>query len=331
MNTNKSDLSPQKILEIVYSFQKCRILLTAYELEIFTILDKKSKSSNEVAKILRTNKRAIDRLLNALCAINLVLKNGEKFSNSEIAATFLVKDNPQYLSGISHTVNLWDSWSTLTKVISSGKTQIKPNIKKRGKDWLKSFISAMHWRAKRQVSEIIGLIDLSNVYKVLDVGGGSGAYSTAFVKAKKEIKATVFDLPNVVPLTKYYLKKEKLTDKIKISAGDYNTDKFKGKYDLIFLSAIIHSNSYKANKKLIKKCAKSLNKNGHLVILDFVMEESRTQPAIGALFAINMLVATKNGDTYTEKEIKSWLQKTNLNNISRINTNFGTSLIIGKK
>ena len=153
----------------------------------------------------------------------------------------------------------------------------------------------------------------------------------AFVRARDDIRATVFDLPNVIPLSRKYLEKEKLSDRIQTKPGDYNLDEFDRGFDLHFLSAIIHSNAADENKKLIKKCFRALNADGQIIIQDFVMDEDRISPVFGALFALNMLVGTASGDTYTESEITAWMVEAGFKDVRRTDTDFGTSLLIGRK
>ena len=167
--------------------------------------------------------------------------------------------------------------------------------------------------------------------RMLDVGGGSAAFSMEFVKRNPAINAVVLDLPYVIPLTKRYVTEAGLTDKFNFLEGDYLTSDFEGSYDLILLSAIVHINNYEQNKMLIKKCADALNKNGMIIISDFVMNDDRTKPFHGALFALNMLVGTANGDTYTEKEIREWFESAGLSKIERKNTSFGSDLMIAFK
>jgi hypothetical protein len=124
---------------------------------------------------------------------------------------------------------------------------------------------------------------------------------------------------------------EGLIDKFNFIAGDYLTKDFANNYDLILLSAIVHINSFEQNKFLVKKCAEALNKNGMLIINDFIMDENRTQPYQGALFSLNMLVGTVSGDTYTEEEIREWYTAAGINDIERKNTSFGSDLMIGTK
>ncbi len=189
----------------------------------------------------------------------------------------------------------------------------------------------MHYRGVHQGKILAMMIDLTNVKKMLDVGGGSAAFSIEIVKRNPSIKAVVLDLPHVIPLTKKYVDEAGLSDNFDFIEGDYLTNDFEGNYDLILLSAIVHINSYEQNKMLIKKCADALNKNGLIVINDFVMNEDRTQPYHGALFSINMLVGTEFGDTYTENEMREWFESAGISKVERKNTSFGSDLMIGTK
>ncbi|NUM62168.1 MAG: methyltransferase domain-containing protein [Ignavibacteriaceae bacterium] len=189
----------------------------------------------------------------------------------------------------------------------------------------------MHYRGVNQGKILAMMIDISNVKNMLDVGGGSAAFSMEIVKKNPSISAVVLDLPYVIPLTKKYVSGAGLSDKFNFIEGDYLTTELKDNYDLILLSAIVHINNYDQNKMLVKKCADVLNKSGMIIINDFVMNEDRTQPRQSALFALNMLVGTENGDTYTEKEMREWFESAGLSKIERKNTSFGSDLMIAVK
>ncbi len=330
-NSTNTVMSADKLRDMAFAFRESRILLTAYELGIFTLLEGKSKTSQEISEILETDPRATDRLMDALCAMGLLIKKNNKFWNSVTAGEYLVKGKPAYLSNLMHSVHLWDAWSTLTEAVRHGGSVSSKEIKERGDTWLQAFIAAMHQRAVRQAPATVSLLDLSGVKRVLDVGGGSGAFAMAFARADENITATVFDLPAVVPLTCQYIEAEGLQKKVRTRPGDYMNDPLGNGYDLIFLSAIVHSNSPEQNTELIGKCTAALNSGGSVVVQDFVMDEDRTRPAQGALFSLNMLVGTETGDTYTEGEIRGWMETAGLSGITRQETPFGVSMIIGRK
>ena len=324
-------MNPNAIREFASSFQKSRILLSGFELDIFTNVDESGSTNKQIADNLHLNDHACERLLNALVSLDFLIKKNHLFFNTAESFTFLSKKSPDYLGGLMHTNHLWNTWSNLTRVVKTGISAHPAEINERGEDWLFPFINAMHDRAKRQAPQQLANIDLSDIKSILDIGGGSGAYSMEFVSKKPEIEATVFDLPGVVPITKIFLDKEGFSDRIKIHAGDYTTDDLPKGFDLAFLSAIIHSNSLEINRVLIKKCFDSLNKNGKIVIQDWIMNNDRTQPLSGAVFAINMLVGTESGDCFTEQEVTEMLNAAGFKNISRIEFETGLSQMVAQK
>lgn len=329
-------MNAKDIAELAVSFQESRVFLTGYELGIFTVVGRGGKSSSQVARKIGTQARYTDRLMNALCALGLLKKKGRRFRNSPLALKYLLRGSPYFMHSVAHSVNMWDTWSGLTRAIRSGKPVLGRGINERGSGWLEAFIAAMHERARESAPSVAKMIGFSLKapsvrIKVLDVGGGSGAYAMAFVKAAKGITADVFDLPNVVPLAQNYIKKAGLSNKVKVVVGDYNADALGSGYDAVFLSAIIHINSPQQNRALFRKACSALRENGRIIIQDFIMNEDRLGPPMAAFFALNMLVATGSGDTYTESEVRDWLIRAGFSGIVRKDTGFGTALLMGRK
>jgi 2-polyprenyl-3-methyl-5-hydroxy-6-metoxy-1,4-benzoquinol methylase len=322
----------EQIYQMARAFQGSRILLTAYELGVFDALSGQRKSSAALAKELETDSRALDRLLNALCTFDLLYKHDNQFINSPLTERHLVKGKEGYLAGLGHLNNLWDSWSSLTgAIIRDEKLKLKAT-EKREAQRSASFIAAMHSRAISSAPAIVAQIDLTGVKWVLDVGGGSGIFSVQFVKAGHNLKATIFDLPHVVELSRKYVAEAGVADAIDFKTGDYTeTADFGSGYDLAFLCAIVHINSPRVNRELVRKCHAALNTGGRLVIQDFILDDSRTKPAPGAIFALNMLVNTPDGDSYTETEIKSWLEEAGFSGIQKLEPLGPTASIVGVK
>jgi SAM-dependent methyltransferase len=321
----------KRIQEIASAFQRSRALLTAFELDIFTILNDQRMSSAEVAEAAGGSARHVDRLLNALVALGLLEKADGRYANAPLAAEHLVKGRPGYMAGLGHTVNLWDTWSRLTEVVREGRPAARPPIGDRGDDWIRPFIAAMHWRSRQTAAEVVGALDLAGVSRVIDIGGGSGAYAMAFARARAGISAVVFDLPNVVPLTRAYIREETLSAHVEAVAGDYMRDSLGQGFDLAVLSMVIHSHSPQENQALLAKVAGALAPGGQVVIQDFLMSAGREGPLQPALFALNMLVGTERGDTYTEPEVRSWLLEAGFSAITRADTSFGSSLVVGRR
>ena len=179
-------LTPDDIRRTAYDFQQSRVLLTAFELGLFTALGNERKTSSEMAEEMGANPRALDRLMNTLTGMDLLRKEDDLFGNTDASLRLLVQGQPEYMAGLMHTVNLWSTWSTLTEAVSKGTAVAHRDVNDRGADWLTSFIAAMHARAVIQAPSVIAQLDLSGVSRVLDVGGGSGAYAMALSVQSRE-------------------------------------------------------------------------------------------------------------------------------------------------
>jgi len=319
------------LMQLIYMFRPIRIVLSAFELDVFSAIGVKAMTSAEIAKRAKTNARGMDRLLNALCALGLLIKRKGKFANTTLSKKYLVSGRTDFLAGLGHSADMWNSWSTLTQAVIHGKTVIKRGPLKRKGSRLSGFIAAMDQRASAQAKETIKKLDLTGVRRTLDIGGGSGAYSIALALAKKDLRATIFDLPDVIPLTRSYVRKSKLAARIDFIEGDFHRGGFGSGYDLILLSAIIHMNSLSDNLNLLKKAVRALSPGGQLIIQDYIMSEDRTKPEQGAFFALNMLTRTEAGDAYTEREVRRLMRAAGLSQITRINMRFATSLLVGRK
>jgi predicted O-methyltransferase YrrM len=342
--------SPRDILAAGRLFMESRVLLTGWELGVFTALGPGPRTAEQVARTAKADIRAMDRLLCALTALGLVRKRGRFYSNAPLAARHLVAGRPGFVGSLGHMASLWQTWSTLTGAVRAGRMVMRPagtcgasdtagagssvlkgSMPARGREFFVPFIAAMHERSTRQGPSLARLLPLAKVRRLLDVGGGSGAYSIAFARARPGLRAVVFDLPQVAPLTRGYIRQAGLADRIEARVGDYEKGTLPRGFDLVFLSHILHSNSPARNRRLLRECARSLNPEGMVAIQEFVVGEDRTGPQFAALFALNMLVGTPSGDAYTESEIGSWLKAAGLRRIRRRDTAFDSSLLIARR
>jgi predicted O-methyltransferase YrrM len=302
--------SPEEVLRLSQNFMESRILLSGAELNLFTILNPTPLSAQEVASSIGADLRALIVLLDALSAMGLLVKKSETYQCANSVSPFLSEDAPNsVLPMVLHADHLWQRWSSLTDVVRStivSKGVVKPF---RSPEELCAFIGAMHLIAAPRADEIVAATNPGSSKTLLDVGGASGTYTIAFLKAVPEMKATLFDKPEVVEMARERLKKAGMLDRVTLVPGDFYQDEFPYGHDLAFVSAIIHQNSPEQNLDLFIKVFRSLNRGGRILIRDHVMEPGRIHPKDGAIFAVNMLLGTRGGSTYTYEEIKTGLSQ----------------------
>jgi len=301
-----SDSNTQAILGVAQGFMESRILLSAAELNVFTILQSRALSAEEIGATLGADTRALSTLLDAVAAMGLLVKQDGRYRCEQPVARFLAEDSPEtVLPMVRHMASLWPRWSRLTDAVR-GIAMEEFQLSRNGDD-LRAFIGAMHVIGMPLAKQIAASVNPSESQALLDVGGGSGTYTIAFLRAVPGMKATIFDLPDVIEMARERLRDEGLLDRVTLIPGSYDDQELPRGYDLVLLSAIIHSNNPEENLELYKKIFRSLNPGGRLLIRDHVMEPDHTRPKDGAIFAINMLVGTSGGGTYAYKEIESAL------------------------
>ena len=332
MTRPQSEFStPAELFGAARAFMRSRVLLSAVELRLFTLLDAGPQSAAELAAELRADARGVDRLLNALVAMGLLAKSAGRFANGDAAARFLVEGKPGYMGGLKHTAHLYRSWATLTDAVRHGGSVMSHGSETWTEEHKEAFIAAMHARGPAAAEATVAALDLARVQRVLDVGGGSGLFSLALARAKAGLRATVFDLPDIVPITRRYVAQEGMSERIDTVAGDYNVDDLPAGFDLVLLSAIVHSCSPAENERLLRKCAAALNPGGQVAVQDHLMSDDRTAPPDGAFFALNMLVNTAGGDTYTFAEIAGWMTAAGLTGVARAVSPAGPGIVVGWK
>jgi (2Fe-2S) ferredoxin/predicted O-methyltransferase YrrM len=323
---DEAGILPDDLYEMTRSFMPSRALLTALELDVFTAVAD-GASAEAVARKIRADSRATEMLLNALVSLKLLEKRDGTFFNSSRSARFFShgsRDNAR--DGLLHIANIWHRWSTLTDCVRAGTSV---DTRDRDQNWVNAFIAAMDRNARERAGSVVKAVGANGITRMLDLGGGSGAYSIAFARAIPELKSEILDLGEVVHLAQENIRKAGLADRITTRVGDMTRDPLGKDYNLILASQICHMFSEEENRHLFQRAYNALAPKGQLVVQDFILEPSKTAPRVAALFALNMLVGTRAGSTYSEPEYASWLRDAGFNNVRRVRLPGPSGLMIG--
>ncbi len=322
---------PDDFMEAVRSFQDSRVILSAVELDLFGAVGQGADAAT-VARAVGTDPRATEMLLNALCSLRVLKKIDGLFYNTAASSRYLGPSSPDCAHDyLMHTVDLWARWSSLTECVRAGTAVARNEAEERSGDWTRHFIGAMNRIARERVPLVVRAVGADRKKRMLDVGGGSAAYSIGFCRANPSLEAEVFDLPEVIGLTRQYIEKAGLAARIKTRAGDLENDTLGSGFDLVLVSQICHSLGEAENRSLVRKCRDALVQDGVLIIQEFIVDEDGTSPKHAALFALNMLVGTPAGRTYTEKEISGWMREAGFQDVRRIRLPGPSGLILGTR
>ena len=324
---DKAGLLPDRLDQMIRGYMPSRCILTALELDIFTAVGD-GANAEQIGARIHANARAVAMLLDALVALGLLSKSGDDYKNTVESARFLVqgsKDN--HRNGLLHTANIWHRWSTLTDAVRTG-TRIPVDYDDTP-EWTRNFIAGMQRNAKARAPLVVKALGTAGVRRILDLGGGSGAYSIAFAKACPDVQCEILDIPEVVPLTSEYVSQAGVSAQVSLRAGDMLQDDFSSGYDLIMLNAICHMFSEEQNQDIFRRAHQALARNGRLVVQDFILNPDKTGPQHAALFSLNMLVATEAGASYSELEYTNWMNAAGFTDVRRIDLPGPSDLIVG--
>lgn len=321
------------LLELARSYQGACVLTAAVDLDLFGVLAAGSSTVKEVGKKVRCDKRAMAVLLDALVSLGLVRKRGVSYDLPEGVAPLLASDGPgSVLTMVRHQATCLRRWAQLAEVVRSGLPAANvPSIRGEEADQ-RAFIGAMHVVSAPVADEVIGHLKPLVYRRVLDVGGGSGTWTATLLEACPGSSAILFDLPEVIRLARARLEALGLIDRVQLVGGDYLQDALPRGADLAWVSAIVHQNSREENRHLFAAVLRALEPEGHIAIRDILMDPGRTSPPAGALFAVNMLVATPGGGTYTFEEIRADLESVGFTGVVCARRDVGmNSLLTGRK
>jgi SAM-dependent methyltransferase len=229
-------------------------------------------------------------------------------------------------------MNILRNWTQLAWVVKAGIPG--PRMASiRGFDADRAaFVAAMHVVSGPIADELVARIGSLPFKHLLDVGGASGTWTMAFLRANARARATIFDLPDAIQQARQRFTGTEFADRVAFAAGDFYRDELPPGADLAWVSAIIHQHGREETRDLFAEVCRGLDPGGHIAIRDVVMELDRTRPAFGAMFAINMLVNTDRGDTYTFAEISEDLQAAGFSAVEhRVRAEDMTSVVVAQK
>jgi (2Fe-2S) ferredoxin/2-polyprenyl-3-methyl-5-hydroxy-6-metoxy-1,4-benzoquinol methylase len=322
---------PDDLNRTLREFQESRVLLTAVELDLFTAMGSGARAE-EVAARIGSDARATEMLMNALVAMGWLTKQAGVFRNSPFSTRYFVAGSEDdWRAATLHLAHLWQTWSTLTECVRAGTSVFHQEMAGRGEEWTRAFIAAMHRNARARAPLVVRAVGTEGVTRMLDVGGGSGAYSIAFASANENLQIDLLDLAKVIPIAQGHIESAGLAGRIRTRPGDLRAHNFGEGYDLVFVSAICHMLGADDNKDLLKRCFAALAPRGRVVIQDFILEPDKTAPKSAALFALNMLVGTQAGSTYTEADYAAWLSEAGFQDVRHVRLPGPSGLIVGTR
>jgi ubiquinone/menaquinone biosynthesis C-methylase UbiE len=329
--------NPQRIFQMAFGYSAPLMLEAAIEHKFFDTLDRHPQTADQLAAATSTSPRGARILLNGLLAIEMVIRDSTgKFSLTPESSLFLVSGKPSYFGGmLRHTgKQLLPKWMQLTQIVKTGKPAMAVNQEPEGAAFFSEFVESIFpnsYPAASALADHLQIAAAKAPVKVLDLAAGSGVWGIALAQKSPQVKVTAVDWPAVLPVTKKIAQRFQVADRFTFSPGDLTTADFGHSHHIATLGHILHSEGQERSRALLKKTHSALAPGGTIAIAEMLPNDDRQGPPHALIFAVNMLVNTDEGDTYTFAEISNWLKEAGFTNPRLLETPGPSPLILATK
>ena len=304
--------SPQRLQQFAWGYASTFIIQAAVENRIFDLLHVVPRSLEELAVLSGASPRGLRALLGGLVGLELVYVSGDQYHLTAESAAFLVSSSPASMGPFFHHIGrqLVPAWLNLSEVVRTGKPQERVNARDEGSVFFASFVESifpLSYPAARGLGEHLNVAAANCPTSVLDLGAGSGVWGIALAQLSTHVRIRAVDWPKVLEVTHKVARKYGFEDRITSAPGDLLEADFGSGHQIATIGHILHSEGVDRSRKLLKRTFDALAPGGTVAIMEFLLNDDRQGPTPSLIFALNMLVNTDEGDTYTFKEIAEWL------------------------
>jgi SAM-dependent methyltransferase len=310
--------------DAVSAYRLPRVILTALELKLFTVVGRRTWRLSDLAHELKVSERGLSILCRNLAMAGLLHKKGDHYRNSRLAATALNADDPAYRGSYLNLIaSHWTDWVRLTESVKTGEPLNKNEPE--APDYRRQFTWAMHHRTLETAPKIAAQIALKGAKTLLDLGGGPGTYAMAFLAKNPVLHATVYDRPAALEVAKEIAATHKAGSRLSYLPLDFLTEDIPGSFDVIWYSNVLHIYSPEQNQAVFRRAKNALVPGGRLIIQDaFLHDREGLVPEEASLFAVSMLLFTDTGNTYSVAETTRWLKEAGFAPVTLVKMKQGT-------
>lgn len=332
-------VSPKRIISLRESAFAYDVFIMAVSyLDFFNKLNENPSDISGICRQFDIQERPADVMLTLFKAYGLIKEKSKKYYLTDTAKTYLLKESDFDLTSYITSLKDRPICLDILKVFRTGKPA-NWAAAKNGQDWATSmendefaasFSSAMNSRGAYLAAGLLKALDLTGYKKVLDVGGASGVYTAAIVKAFPHLKGTVFEKPPVDKAARYSLKKMGMEGRVGIVAGDIFQDHLPKGHDVHFISHVLHDWDVPECRTILKNSYENLEPGGMVIIHDAHINKSKTGPLNTAEYSVLLLVLSE-GKIYSVKEMQDMLEEAGFRDVQHKPTILNRSIITARK
>ena len=333
----KKQVSPERLMQFGFAYAPPLIITAAVSNKVFDSLESGSKTVDQISKETGASARGLRMLMNALVGLELLKKDRhQKYSLTPESAAFLVSNKPGALAGFFrlNVTQLVSKWLQLGDVVRTGRPAQAVNQEGEGTEFFSGLVEniiPMSYATAQTLADHLKLTKAKNEVRVLDLAAGSGIWGIVLAQASARVRVTAVDWAGMIPTTKRITQKFGVGARFKFIEGDLLEADFGSGYDIATLGHILHSEGEERSRQLLKKTFRALKSGGTIAIAEWLVNDERTQPLPPLMFAVQMLVNTEKGDTFSFNEIKSWLEEAGFKKVRKLEAPGPSPLILATK
>jgi precorrin-6B methylase 2 len=335
--THSAPVTPERIFQLAWGYAPPLILEAAIKHRVFDVLDAGAMSLDEVSAATGASTRGLAAIMDVLVGLEFLAKSSSgQYSLTPESATFLVSTKPSFQGGlIRHTSeHLLPKWLALNDIVSTGRPSAAVNQQGIGSEFFEKFVNdifPMSYPAASVLASHLKLQSRADRFSVLDLGAGSGVWGIAQAQAGPMVRVTAVDWHGVIPITRANASRFGLAERFTFVEGDLLEADFGAGHNLVTIGHILHSEGVERSKALLAKSFAALASGGTISIAEFLVNAQRTGPVNGLIFAVNMLVNTDTGGTYSFEEIGAWLREAGFVDVQQLDSPGPSPLILASK
>jgi ubiquinone/menaquinone biosynthesis C-methylase UbiE len=324
-------------MELSFAYAPPLIISAGVSNQVFDSLEDGAKTPEQVAEKTGASARALRILMNALVGLNLLKKNRQgKYSLTPESAAFLLSKNPGTHAGFFGTITpqIISRWLRLSDIVRQGRPAVAVNQETEGTEFFSQLVEniiPLSYPPAQKLADHLKVAKINNHIRVLDLGAGSGIWGIALAQKSPRVRVTAVDWAGMIPTTKRITQKFGVGDRFNYVEGDLLEANFGSGYDIAILGHILHSEGEDRSRQLLAKTFRALKPGGTIAIAEWLVNDHRTKPLPSLMFAVQMLVNTEEGDTFSFNEIRNWLEETGFKKVRKVEAPGPSPLILATR